>query len=295
MSSEGSDYNKPEKAGDGAAAADSLGPETNKNQGMRKPEKKADETDIFRLIPHMAGTSKVKRSPVWMISFTDLMALMLTFFVLTYSMAEPEPKTWAEVTGSLPQGVSSQEGPRRLEGGDQVISLPRVTYNRALNLDYLAALLTTKLQDHRLLKDVSVLNQGDRLILSLPSDLLFEPGRAEISTEGAAAIDALAPALSRIKNAIDIAGHADPRPLPGEGAFISNWHLSLARAAAVAAQFRQRGYERDLGIEGYSSARFEEMSDDIPEEDRLSQSRRVDIVILGNGGKIEDALSLQLQ
>lgn len=241
------------------------------------------------------GIGDQEKSPVWLISFTDLMALMLTFFVMTFSMSVPDEQKWPMLEGTLNAEFNTFEGPKNFEGGQQVITLPRATYNRALNLDYLSALLTTKLQENRFLQDVNVIRQDDRLLLSLPNDLLFEAGNATISSQGRQAIDALVPALNRIKNAIEIAGHADPRPVSSTSGFVSNWHLSMERARSVGRELKRRGYERPLQIEGFSSARFEEMSRDLPEEERLEKSRRVDIVLLGDDGKLKKEFKLRLE
>ena len=45
-------------------------------------------------------------APLWLITFTDIMALMLTFFVLLYSMSIPEVKKWEELTSSINKGFS---------------------------------------------------------------------------------------------------------------------------------------------------------------------------------------------
>lgn len=235
------------------------------------------------------------RSPVWLISFTDLMALMLTFFVLTFSMSAPDENKWPLLEGSLNKEFNKFDGPKKFEGGQQVITLPRVTYNRALNLDYLAALLTNRLTENAFLQDVVVIKQRDRLLLSLPGDLLFESGQATISSDGRNAIEALVPALSRIKNAIEIAGHADPSPLGAGSSYVSNWHLSLERARSVAQELKEKGYERALQIEGYASGRFEELDPNIPEETRMNVSRRVDIVVLGDDGKLKKQFELGLE
>ena len=233
-------------------------------------------------------------SPVWLISFTDLMALMLTFFVLSFSMSEPDEQAWSKLQGALQSQFEEFQGPKSFEGGAEVISLPRVTYNRALNLDYLSALLTTKLEENRYLSDVSVINQRDRLLLSLSSDLLFESGQAKISQEGIKAINALVPALNRIKNAVEVVGHSDPRPVSGDGQYISNWHLSLERARSVAHLMKQKGYQKPVRVEGFSSARFEEMDASIEQSTRMDIARRVDIVILGTDGQRTDELKLKL-
>ncbi|MFV0361279.1 peptidoglycan -binding protein [Tropicimonas sp.] len=81
--------------------------------------------------------------------------------------------------------------------------------------------------------------EGDRFVFS--SEVLFEPGSAEISAEGQAQIARVASILSEVSAdipgdidwVIRVDGHTDNQPLSGAGAYRSNWELSQARALAV--------------------------------------------------------------
>lgn len=237
---------------------------------------------------------KLQRAPVWLISFTDLMALLLAFFVLTFSMSEPDEQKWPKLQGTLEKEFNKFEGPKKYEGGPEVITLTRTTYNRALNLDYLSALLKTKLGAHPALDEVQIFKQRDRLLLSFSNELLFKAGAADISDKGVEALKVLAPALSRIKNALSIVGHADPRTLGENSDYINNWQLSLARAFAVSYELKKYGYNKELPVTGYSSARYTELGDTMSEEKKLAMARRVDIVIMGDDGRIKNDLQLKL-
>jgi chemotaxis protein MotB len=80
---------------------------------------------------------------------------------------------------------------------------------------------------------------GDRFVFS--SEVLFQPGAADLAPEGQAQIAGVAETLSEIADKIPpgidwiirVDGHTDNVPLSGEGAFRDNWELSQARALAV--------------------------------------------------------------
>ena len=242
---------------------------------------------------HATDAQDNGQSNIWLISFTDLMALMLTFFVLVFSMSVPDEQSWPDLTGTLSKEFSKFEGPRDFESGPEVIRLPRITHDRALSLDYLNALLSGKLKRNQYLRDVEILRQPDRLLLSLPNDLLFLSGQATISEKGQQAINALVPALNRIDNELEISGHADPRPV-GQGAeYVSNWHLSFLRAHAVASEMENKGYQKPLAIHAYSSARFGELPDNVNSERKLDLARRVDIVIYSSTGQVQRNLRFE--
>jgi chemotaxis protein MotB len=80
---------------------------------------------------------------------------------------------------------------------------------------------------------------GDRFVFS--SEVLFQPGAADLAPEGQAQIAGVVATLNEIRadipTGIDwiirVDGHTDNVPLSGTGAFADNWELSQARALSV--------------------------------------------------------------
>ena len=87
---------------------------------------------------------------------------------------------------------------------------------------------------------------GDRFVFQ--SEVLFDPGQADISPEGTPDLDALAEAILQLEQEIPpdinwvlrIDGHTDIRPISNER-FPSNWELSAARAISVAQYLVSKG------------------------------------------------------
>ena len=233
--------------------------------------------------------------PLWLITFTDIMALMLTFFVLLYSMSIPEVQKWEELTSSINKGFSKFYSPQQFAGAQDTISIDKIDRSEALNLDYLRGLIEEKVRESDTLDDVVIITGVDRLIISMPENLLFEAGQDQVKTEGKRALFSLGGLLARIRNRIEVVGHSDPRPITKqESKFSSNWELSLSRAANVSAILKQVGYRRDVITRGMSSARYDEISDTVPEEKRLDLSRRVDIVVMKDDGRTRRLLNFGL-
>lgn len=231
------------------------------------------------------GGGRGETVPLWLITFTDIMALMLTFFVLLYSMSVPDEEKWEGFSSAFDKGFSRFKSAQWNKGTQDTISIDKVDLSHALDLNYLEALVDDVIDGDERLKDVVLMPQGNRLILSLPTALLFEAGQADVIVEGQRALFSLGGALSRIKNRIEVIGHADPRPITNEdGPYRSNWHLSLVRAANVSAVLENVGYTRPVTVRGLSSARYHELSDSVSEDERLSLARRVDIVIMKDDG-----------
>lgn len=239
------------------------------------------------------NTSVPQGPSLWLITFTDIMALMLTFFVLMYSMSVPEEEKWEEISDSLIKGFSKFYTPQYYEGAQDAISIEKLDLSDALDLNYLATILDKIIQGDERLQDIVLIPQDDRLIISLPQDLLFEAGKDEVGIRGQKALFALGGVMERIRNRIEIVGHSDPRPMSdtGEG-FNSNWGLSLSRAAQVASILKQVGYERGAIVRGVSSTRYDELPVNMDEEKRLNLSRRVDIIVMSDDGSTRDFLQI---
>ena len=231
--------------------------------------------------------------PLWLITFTDIMALMLTFFVLLYAMSVPQEEKWEEISTALSSKFTNLYVKPFNTGSQDVISIDKISKSQALDLGYLQTLVK-KLLKARNIENVVIFQNGKRLVISLPSELLFKSGRADINFEGKKVLFQLGGALSRVKNRIEIAGHTDPVPITkGKSPYKNNWELSLARSAAVAAVLKEVGYSREIAIRGLSSARFDEMSSDVPEKQRRDMSRRVDIILMNDSGFKTKFYSLQ--
>lgn len=224
----------------------------------------------------------------WLVTFTDVMGLILTFFVMLFSMSAPETAKFSQVASVLQGELNNAQGPQMNRGTEEVINLNRVDYGRALNVRYLEELMKAAAEQNPALKNMELIPQPGSLVVSLPQELLFEPGQSEIKEAGRKALYTLGGTLSKIRNRIEISGHADPRPLEGvSGTFSNNWELSLGRAAAVAAILENVGYEQTITIAGFGSGRYQDLASIEDETERHNLARRVDIVIMNHSGKKE--------
>lgn len=239
-------------------------------------EKKTEKPPSPRrmgLLPQSGGNA-----PLWLITFTDVMALMLTFFVLLFSMSNPNNEAWTDVVSALDSQFNLVFGASRQPGSMETSDINRPQLHAALDLQYLSTLVEKLLENYRELGQTSVARYGDRIVISLPSDLLFEAGSAEIAPRGQAAVNTLGDMLKNISNRIEVYGHADPRPVTA-GAYSSNWDLSLARASNVAGLLYKAGYDHDIIAKGMADGQFYLIPATLPADERYRRARHVDIVI----------------
>ena len=222
--------------------------------------------------------------PLWLITFTDVMALMLTFFVLLYAMSVPQEDKWEELKDALNDRIGRVARPSFNSGTQDVIAIDRVNQSRALDLRYVKTIISKALDD-RGVKNIIFIQDSDRLTLSLPSELFFDVGSADVHVTGKKVLFTLGGVLSRIKNRIEVVGNTDPQPIAsGKGIYRTNWELSLARSAAVSAILRDVGYKDPITIRGLSSARYDELPEEMDEQKKFDLSRRVDIIVMEDDG-----------
>lgn len=230
---------------------------------------------------------------IWLISFTDVMALMLTFFVLLFAMSNPKQEEWEDFTKNVQKNFNRFYGQVLNRGQEDAINIAKINFSQALDLNYLKALIENLIEKEPSLRIAKLIDNGDSLIISLPQSILFEVGEADIRNEANKVLFTLAGTLGRIKNRVEVVGHTDPRPINGSK-YPSNWELSLARAASVAGVLQNVGYENGLAIRGQASGRYEDVPQSIPENERLDLSRRVDIVVMEDDGRREKLFDIGL-
>jgi len=235
------------------------------------------QTDDMQDIPKAESTEAA-----WMVTFTDLVSLMLTFFVLLYSMSSLQIDKWDKMTDNLSQTLNPNKI-KTVAAATAEFNIGTIFRRPATNLDYLSSVLSAGVANDPLLSKSRVMLLEDRLVIALPGDLLFPPGKADMPKEARAALFTLGGLLSNVSNQIGVNGHTDPvPPAPGKG-FTSNWELSMARASAVANALRRSGYTNDIFAFGYADSRFQQLPK-MEASARSALGRRVDIIIFSSAG-----------
>jgi chemotaxis protein MotB len=225
----------------------------------------------------MARKPEPRCRPVWLVTFTDLIALLLTFFVMIFATHKVERQPWEALSESLNRALN----PSR----NVVIERPRADRNArplspeyAFDLGYLESILQLRIDTEPDLAGVALQRFEDRLVVVLPAELLFGPGSAAPTPASRKVLLALGTVLGHIGNRLTVHGHTDPMPLR-ESRLRSNWELSIARAAAIANELRRAGYRREIDALGFSDTRFADLSEVGDTSRRMAFARRVDVII----------------
>ncbi|MGQ0527233.1 MAG: flagellar motor protein MotB [Alphaproteobacteria bacterium] len=183
---------------------------------------------------------------LWLISFTDLVGVMLAFFVLMYSMSSPREDKWVEISTSLEEGVtdsSPYKGAEWNAGADETIALQKMDVSRGLNTRYLRAVLNEMIRADKRLEKITLRRTGNQVALVLPDEMLTA---GKISEEGAVTLAAVADLLRRISNRVEIMANVDEAS--ARRTRVNGWEIALSRAALVGGALQAEGYERLLSL-----------------------------------------------
>ncbi|MCA1944408.1 MAG: OmpA family protein [Desulfovibrio sp.] len=219
--------------------------------------------------------------PAWMITFTDLMTLLLTFFVLLVSMATLDEQrklvTLGSVLGKFGMGDAGIDARSTKNAKTTIEPGPM---EDVPNLERLKDLLWEDLQN-----DLDFRSNKFIEVLSLTADVLFEPGGTTLSARGRQIIDRILPVLLRIEQPLLLAGHTSVAreelanyvvAFEVEGLDFS-WDLSLLRVLSMYRYLLSRGMNPDkLRMEAFGQHRPVHTNQTAEGRRR---NRRVDIVL----------------
>ncbi len=196
-------------------------------------------------IPNEAPVEK--GAPRWVVTFGDLMSLLLCFFVLLLSFSEMDRQKYKMVAGSMAQAFGVQRKERVFESprGAKMVALsfdqdmvPKFDKKEFIATQVMESLgeeLKEALEGKlRGLEDqVEIEVEGNQTIIRLLGGATFDSGQARIRPRLIPILNEIGQRLKGTEGDIIVAGHTDNVPVRG-GPFESNLKLSIARAAEVA-------------------------------------------------------------
>jgi len=233
-------------------------------------------------------------SPAWMTTFGDMNSLLLTFFVMMFTVAEIQGDEMRLILsafqgnlGALSGGMTLAKG--KLEDmGMTIESLPSQTYGKKLSkaLKRAESILKPEIEA----KIVRVEENERGIVITLLNDAFFPVGSADIvfpSTKNL--LERIAYLLTEVSNYIRVEGHTDNQPVR-KGPFASNWELSTQRAVNIVKYFLEslnregrkdeaENLARRISAAGYAEFRPLPGNNNSTPEER-AQNRRVEIILL---------------
>jgi chemotaxis protein MotB len=176
-------------------------------------------------------------APAWVVTFGDLMSLLLCFFVLLLSFSEMDRNRYRVVSGSVKNAFGIQRKKPIFDSpkGSKMIARE---FDQAIAINKIEDILEPIIdafgkEFEELKKHVEVESTEDQVTIRMMGEATFDTGRADLRSNFVPLLIKIGEVLAKTRGEIIIAGHTDNVPLIG-GPFRSNLGLSMARAGAVA-------------------------------------------------------------
>jgi chemotaxis protein MotB len=226
----------------------------------------------------------------WIVTYSDMVTLMLCFFVALFNPDDVDPSQLAAMISSFTNsGLGANTGGNTLSAGksadlgNTVLSLPSMDRGKSMGtaLKRAVSLFQSEIRSNK----VKVTSEERGLVISLASDAFFNPASARINIEQTRDILLRLGTLLQSKEVRDrklrIEGHTDDVPVDPEGPWESNWQLSTMRSINVLHYLTDIGVDENrFQVAGFAHTMPVSRNDT---EEGRSYNRRVDIIILDEG------------
>lgn len=252
-----------------------------------------------------------KGSPAWMNTFSDLMNLLLCFFVLLFSMSTVDAQKFELIASSFSQsfsiftagataigdGVLISNGVSQLNELDDYINsmgkaaeatsddmediqemTEKLDAEKLKKSEELAEKIEEAMEEQSLTKEVDMEVTSQYVQLSLKGALLFDSGSSQLKPESLPVMDKVGLILERYADSvIEIEGHTDNVPI-SSARFADNNELSSARALSVFNYFMDTTTLDPAMLKHSGRGEYVPVADNSTPEGR-AKNRRVEIKI----------------
>lgn len=250
-----------------------------------------------------------KGSPAWMNTFSDLMNLLLCFFVLLFSMSTVDAEKFEKVIASLrstfsvlPSGGASIGEGEMISSGVSQLEMFDVYYDEMANAESegdaeektdiveayeeqalsesekMAEQIEATIERYGIQDQVEVDFNAEYVLLNMNGALLFDSGKSELRSEAYPLIDKLGKIISNYdQHIIEVEGHTDNVPMHS-AKYADNNVLSMFRALTVADYLREITTINPGHIKSSGRGEYVPIADNTTPEGR-ARNRRVEIKI----------------
>ncbi len=237
---------------------------------------------------------KKENSERWLLTYSDLITLLMIFFVVMYTMSQVDSQKYNALSASLASSLSPSftvidygtgVGNPKKDTSSSIKTSPEeypLTSEATLTTPSkeLQEQLQNYLNTHDLNKQVKMSVEPRGLIISLKENVFFESGKANIQPGYKQNILEIADLLTQLNCEVLIEGHTDNVPIHSTE-FPSNWELAATRAINVVHLFVEEAHFDPTLLSATSYGEYHPIASNETIEGR-SQNRRIDIVLLSD-------------
>ncbi len=220
----------------------------------------------------------------WLLTYGDLITLLMTFFVLIISFSTIDIERIAEAL-NYDKGIGDNIVSADLRDSglidEKIVNKERLRIDKdedlspIKDLDLMSEDVVVFITENKLAKVIDLKKTREGFTIIIKADILFESSGTELNKEYLYVLDKLSELLSGVTNDVKINGHTDDRYSDDD---YNDSRLSIARATSVCRYFVEEGMldSARFGVSGYG--RYRPRLPNISENNR-AKNRRVEIII----------------
>ena len=246
---------------------------------MPEPEENLDDEIDYAI-------EESRTVPPWVITFADMVTLLMVFFILLFAIGTVEQDKWRQIKESLREalGADAIEELGTRQGLDVIQT--QVDEQTVHAVDEVGAMVNREMEDiiseveefvfkNKLSGEVRVSSDERGAVITISDVVVFPPGSADMTSRGRKTLRQVFDVLKQFNYNVKVEGHTDNTPIHTLQ-YPSNWELSASRAAEVAHMLIDDGYPPErLSVEGF--AEFRPIVPNTSAQNR-SRNRRIEVV-----------------
>jgi chemotaxis protein MotB len=222
----------------------------------------------------------------WLLTYSDLITLLLAFFIMMYTLSKQDAQKYQEVSAHLRaifSGGTGILGNRTAPSSRGTAMLPPEASNGEIMKQLEEGIRSVALPAE-MERNFNILLDDRGIVVRALDQAFFSEGKADLQDKAKRAIDKIIPILKQANRDVRIEGHTDNVPI-STAEFKSNWELSVRRATEVVRYVTEKGSFPPEMISAAGYAEFRPLVSNVSPENR-SKNRRIEIIIekpKGNG------------
>jgi len=222
-----------------------------------------------------------KSTQGWMTTYSDMVTLLLCFFVLLFSFSEIDAQKFRDIMSSFQGGSGVLEGGQTMDIPEESEKDSSVEIDEE-ELEMLKAIIEEYADSIGMKDEITLTIEERGLVIRFMDSVFFDSGKAQIKPESKDILHYMAEILNREEfkeKHIKVEGHTDTDPIVYSVIYPTNWELSSTRATNVLRYLIEKEkIDGDrISSSGYSYNKPVAPNDT---EENKAKNRRVDMVIL---------------
>lgn len=234
----------------------------------------------------------------WILTYSDMITLLLVFFIVLYSMSKINQSKFNSLIKSLrnafhvgivqtkPSNTMSLDVPKKSKTLVKKLKKKK-SQTKGQKPNKLYPKLMNYVKTHHLETKTSLANLSGGVQITIQGDILFALGKAKIRNQAERVLHEVGGFLKTVNNPIVIKGYTDNLPIH-TAQFQSNWELSVARANSVRIFLQNKVGVKPSRMRIVGFGKYHPR---VPNDSKANraENRRVNIVILRRGNRLKEA------